>query len=390
MKKRIVLLITAACILTLSGCSSGGSIYSNYREAKDLQLISTIGIDSAGDGTLSVTVSSGTQTENTPPTLLSQDASSISVAFEKLQDYASRESLYYAHTNYIVLGQEYMEQGIFELLDHVGRSTQIRSDVILFAVIGSTAKNLITGAGTEEYEITQALSSIERDVMHRGDSYVYPYHEIVRSLAEHGSALVCALMIGNTEGSEFAFEGTVTSLPVGYAVLKGDRLVGSIVGQTAIGINLLTDNRGDGVLLVSDGGSGQVSLTMRKSKCCIEPVWKDGEIEKLTVTADVFADIIELQESRDVDQKLISLVEVSLTQEITGWLEEIFELSSSTGADFLGLGRHIQNKDPVKYEKMSKSWETVLSELEVDITVSATVDITNNLRPSQINQKGGS
>ena len=61
--KRCLPLILALSLL-LSGCS--GSIFTNYREIEQMQLIQTLGVDRIGNR-LSVSVSGGHSSETTKP-----------------------------------------------------------------------------------------------------------------------------------------------------------------------------------------------------------------------------------------------------------------------------------------------------------------------------------
>ena len=103
--KRITAAVTALSLALLCGCRGTGSIYSNFREISRIEIITTIGIDRAGEGA-DVTISSGRSPEGGQRLLMSRRGASVEQAMLSLQDYASSEELFFEHLEYFLVGED--------------------------------------------------------------------------------------------------------------------------------------------------------------------------------------------------------------------------------------------------------------------------------------------
>ena len=166
MKKALALVLAA--LLTLSGCSQTDTIYANFRAVEDLQLVQTFGFDWE-DGEITVTVSSGEETDKLPSSLLSASAPDIPQAIEKLQDWSAREDLFFAHIRYVLVGEEAARHGLETLLDWFERGIQTRLDLPIFVVEGGTARELISGSSDKLYKLMELF--IEKGIL--SDWFLY-------------------------------------------------------------------------------------------------------------------------------------------------------------------------------------------------------------------------
>ena len=240
MKKLICALIPAA--LLLSGCS-GGSIYTNYREVEQLTVIQTMGFDRSPDGiTLSVSTgnSGGGSSENSSVTRMSATAGTISLAQDEMRDHSASEELFFAHSSYIVIGEDTAKQGISPYLDYISRSVSLREGTPLFIIAGDTAKALVLGAGGEDYDVTNVLRSLERNIDHRGDLHIFTAANITADLNRRGACLVTAIeCVDAKELIEGADDDELTAVPAGYAVIKNGKMAGILGLDAARGIAIL-------------------------------------------------------------------------------------------------------------------------------------------------------
>ena len=117
MRKKLVVALITICILpSLAGCGRSGTIYSNYREVEQLQLIRAVGVDSES-GDVRLTISSVELGEEGNSMLLSRSGTSLELAANSLQDYAAGQELFYDHTQYFLFGQAAAEDGVGGLAD---------------------------------------------------------------------------------------------------------------------------------------------------------------------------------------------------------------------------------------------------------------------------------
>ena len=93
MKKRLVLLVLLLMLL-LTGCRRYSGFLPYAREIEDMELIRTLGVDTAGDAGVAITASGGTSQEETE--VVAGEAGTISAAVLELQGEGS-SYLYFGH-----------------------------------------------------------------------------------------------------------------------------------------------------------------------------------------------------------------------------------------------------------------------------------------------------
>ena len=389
MKKIVFLLLSAAMVFVLTGCDHGGSIYSNYREVEQLQLIRTLGVDPAPEG-LRLTVSSGKTGEDGSSTLMSRPGESIALAVEDLQHYSSSQELYYAHADYFLFGEEAARQNIHEVLGYIERSASIPMGVGLFVVRGGSAEELMTGSGSDSYDVSETLSSFERVEKRHGHTYVFTCTETARALSESGAALICALSAQPLEGSVYGQDAEVTAVPDGFGILSDGKLAGYISAKDALAACLLTDNAGLASLAVSDGDGGAVTLTLNKNSVEFHPVWVNNSLERVDVRVSVDARIIEMSRPHAVtDKSFLDTLGTELKKELTRRVEAVLAQESALGADFLGLGSKLREQDFTRFQDMDPAWEDAVKGLDFQVNVDARIGRTSELKNSvSVNGKG--
>jgi len=374
-----ILPITMMICLLLTGCDASGSIYANYRAIEDLQLIQTLGIDSGGGQTiLSAAVRA---TERSTPTVLRSTGGSILDAMNSLQDYSTKGALFFAHTQFLVLGQSYAEGGIREIMDFVERDVHMRLGTELFLLRCDSAESLITGSCSADCEITETLSSIRSALELRGDSHVFNFRETAVNLSECGAALVCALRSAETEGSIFPeTENALTAVPDGYGILRGDRLAGFLCGGDAAAASLLLGVPGTAPHSVPDGSGGTVTLDVYGT-AALKPAWNaDGSPAPLTVAVKLTAALAETDTGRaDVtDPAFFHLLSEELSTQAEDDLRSLLAQSLALDADFLALGRVLRQSSEARFAALPPGWLQLMTfDVQVDTEIVHSYDLTD-------------
>lgn len=368
----------------LTGCEHSGTIYSNYREVEQLQLIRAVGVDADGEK-VRLTISSGQPNNGGESMLLSRSAESIAMAANSLQDYAAGQELYYAHTQYFLLGQEAAEKGVIQYLDYIERSTTLPMGISLFLVRGDSAEALITSSGDGQYDTGQSLDSLKRVVERRGDNHVFTCADTARALSENGAALICALRRARLEGSVFTSQtgGEATAVPDGFGVLKDGALVGFVEPDEALCAVILIKNGMSGIVL-SDADGGHVTLTLEGSQARARPVWNgDGSLGRVDVDVEARARLVELSQYHDTaDRELLDLLGKILAQELDRRFTNLLSLINQYEADFLGLGNMLRDADARRFDAMPQSWDELLGGVDFNVNVEARVARTSDLNGS--------
>ena len=122
----------------------------------------------------------------------------------------------------------------------------------------------------------------------------------------------------------------------------------------------------------------------------VTPVWgEDGSIVRVNISASVKATVSEISAGADLDN-------AAYAQQLTGRLEgsvseminSVLRLSASLGADFLGLGERVERFDPERYRLLDRPFGELLPALEVQLSVSGTINHANDLEGGVLQGNG--
>lgn len=387
MRRAAAIILLCLC-LALSGCSSG-SIYSNYKEIDQLLVIQTVGIDAEPDGRIRLSISAG-RLGGEPPVCLSAAADTISQARDVLQNFAPNEVLFYAHTNFVVIGEAAAKLGIGKYLDYIGRSPELRIDTPVFIVEGGRASELVLGASNENHGVTEVLESVKRDVETGGGGNVYSAADIALALEDTGAALAASLRCESVKNADpHAESGEITARSGGCAVLKDGALAGYITADETRGVNLLAGSTGIGTVDLS-AGKYLISAALDGAKTRIRPDWgADGSLRKVGVDVRLTASLTELGSLFSIDRASLEALDSALSDKAEAWITSALGESKTFSADFAGIGGAVRRSAPRRFEKIPGGFASALPGLEFDVKVSASVSRTFDLEDPARENGGG-
>lgn len=361
MKKLLPIIL---CLTLLTGCS-GGSVYSNYRELEQLTVIQSMGLDAQDNGDVLVSVSAGAKSSPGEGTFLSASAESITSARKKLSDYSSDEQLFFAHTSYIAVGERTARQGLKPYFDYIARVSDLRLDVPMFCVTGSTANALMSGAS----DATGVFRSLEQNSETRGDCVIFSVSEIVGALDINGCALMTAVRPEKSKNAvKSAGKKELSALPDGYAVIKHGAMVGRIPADCALGVGILTDKAGPAEIDV-ETDTAKLTLALDDCSCDISPVIENGALTAININVEMSTALTELDGSESIDA-----AEAALSRKIHGLVGAVLDASKSLSCDFLQLGTALERKAPRELRGLADSFSQKLGSVDFNINVNASID----------------
>ena len=397
MKKAISLIL---CLCICLCCCSCSSIYTNYKEIEQLQVIQTMGLDYLSGGiSLSLATAFDPKALNGPARLFS-DAPTITTAFERIRKYSFEEELFFAHINSLLLGEEAARQGLDSYLMYICRSPDIRIDIPVFVVKGGSAREAVLNVGNTINGISEVMRSVKQTLEWRGDGGVTRTADVVHDLRRHGSALVCALeysaaseisgSITDGDGAlspsdtnpEQSLASTDRTLAyVGYAIIRDGRLCEYIDREQAIGVAFLKNQVRICDVIVQDRQGNNVTLEIDKGSSDIRPEWsEDGSLSGFQVDTKVEASIVELSNGNLNGGESLEYVQLALEKAVSQYISQVLMLSRKYRSDFLGLGSKIEMKDAEKYRALTTDFDQLLPELEIRINVSGHLRHTNDIK----------
>ena len=372
--KRFFIVFVIICLMFSTGCSANGSLFSNYRPIEQLKLVHTIGFDIHDEGLL-LSVCGGEQ-DGQGIMRLYASGKNISDCLSGLQNFSGKEELYYAHTRYVLVGEEYAKQGLGDVMQYLESSNQLRSDLPLFVVKGGTAKDLLLKAGGEDAGIHEVLEAVMRDCTTQGIAFPFSCGDLGSFSAEYGSAIACALEQKPTNAIDpDADEEEVTPVAVGYGILKNGKLAGFLSENASRAVNFLIDETGTEPFTVTLSGQ-PVSLQIKKVKTTLLPAFhENGSIKQFTAALSMECVLEESEQSVSPD---LDALGAALESSVQQWLEELLMAMRSTECDFLGFGPRIAIEYPRTVFNTSVKWTEQLRTLPMYAQVHCTINLGEN------------
>ncbi len=373
MKNRVITILTSfLLILPLSGCG-GMTIYSQYREASDLELVRVVGVDSDDEG-LTVSISTGTDGEGSKPIVISRRATSLAGALQALANNPSTREPYYSHAKQVLIGEQAAKDGIAPYLDFVERSAQMRGSAHLAVVCGS-AQELMTGATDSEVSAEMMLTYLIENAARTGESCVFDASEVTTALAVRGCALIMAISARNSD-TEKGSEAEKRVAPAGFAIISDGKLVDYAQGEAARGVLLLTGRLKSAEVEAKDADGRAVSLQLTGAKVKWKPVFdKNDKLSGISVDIHLEGNITAAHEGCDLyNDQWRESVQDNVSAAYERCTVAAFEQAKSLKLDFLDIYGNIDRVAPYKMEKLGfDEFTQMLPELK--ITVDAKTEI---------------
>lgn len=351
--KRFLIPILFFSLLFSTGCAKS-SLFSNYRPIEQLKLVHVIGFDAHEEG-LELSICSGEQGEEGQELMrLSCTGKNISDCLGKLQNYSEKSELYYAHTRYVIVGEDYARQGLGDVMQYLESSQQLRSDIPLFIVKGGKAKDPVLNSGGKQEGIHDALEAVIRDCRRQGMGFPFTCGDIGSFSAEYGSALACALTLSQTKNTDpAAEEDEVTPIAAGYGVIDYGTLTAFLSKEASFAVNLFIGELGTGPMTLTAEGQ-PVSLRFTKAKNTLIPTFgMEGTMTQLTLQLQLEAEPMESEQEHPIAN---TKLESAVSHTVSNWLNELFLAMRSTKCDFLGLGARIAIHSPKEMTHAPIPW----------------------------------
>ena len=336
--------------LLLSACAP-------VRPIRELRIVETMGCDVTADGA-AVSIAAAK-----PSLRLTQTAPSLRLAQERLCQQAASGALFFAHTQFLLIGREMAEADLAPALDLMARSADMRLRTPLFLLKNASAAEAVQ-AGEENRDVTQRLSALTETLSQQGGGAVFTCAETLAALADHGAALAAACSL-----EEDALR------PAGFAILKDGRAVGWIGLPEAQGVNLLCGLGGIGDVRLQGA-----TVTLSDCKTKIHPRWDGETLAGLDLSLQLRAVLTETDGRRDeTEAPARAALETELAETVRRRCERILRQSQTLRADFLDLAGHIRRESPEKWRRIAPEWNEALPDLPYTVTVDAVLDRTLDL-----------
>ena len=367
MRRVLLALLCAAELLLFTGQAG---LRRNYREVEQLLVVQTMGLDAAPGGVTLTLAAMGDAEHGV--TRLRAEGVSVSAAMERIRGYSYEEELFCPHIGRLLLGEKAAEQGLESTLAYICRSPELRLDLPLFVVRGSTAESAVMEVGGD-MGICDVMRTVEQEARRRGGASLTSAAAVLRDMARCGSALICALDLGQaSESGEDGGSDGLSAAPLGYAIVREGRLCRYLTREQGIAVGFLKNEVQPASVQLRDRHGNAAVLELVGGGSRIRPRWENGTLRGLAVSCEARARILErggrgaLRGAEDLDE-----LTAQLESTLSAYVRDTLQASRELKADFLGLGVLAERADPAAFRALGRDFVELLPELELEITVSA-------------------
>ncbi len=362
-----IILYVSATLALLSGCQR--NIMSSRQNMERLRPIQTIGLDRQGDGVV-MSISSGIGPDDDPPLVMKCAASGFESAITRLQDYSPEDELFYAHVQYILLGETIAGDSIMPLLDWVERSPTMRTGTELFVVKGN-ADVAVTATTGEDTDITERLADLEREESRLGQ-HVFTLREVAASMTERGCALCLALQAYPSTNTILTdSKASAAIVPVGYAVLQEGVLTAYLSQDETLGAQLIAGEAVGSQFIVDEN-----MLELLECGTDVSGQWEGGRLTGISVRCELKAGIREQEKGGEED---LQALQGDFQASVLHCLEGVIARSQELGCDFLDLEGFVLESAPGHRLPDSEKWTNIFPSLPVTVEVKGEISRSYDL-----------
>lgn len=374
--KRLVF-AALALALSLSGCSSGLTVFSNYRRIENIELIRTVTVDAAEEG-VNVSIC-GTAGEESEARMYEKSGTSLGVAIGELILLPLGRDAILSHTENMLIGEEFARDRLAECLDYIERFSEMRLDTGVLIVRDGTARDLVKGLTGEDTPAPDVIAGLGRNIAKTGEGYFFTCREIAASLADNGCALVQCVR-AQEEEKLFEARGDLNIVPAGFAVAQRDGEPVYLTDEETLGAALILQKyKSRNVDLETRDALVTVSVDGVKTE--IEPVFdRDGGLSRIDIRLTLEANVICMSGSADLEDRTVrEEAERELSEIFRAAAEACVRRSRETGLDFLDLESVVERRSPTSTAGARKDWDELFRELPVEITAESTLQRTYDI-----------
>ena len=342
MRKRFCLLLLLQLLLC-SGCG----IWKQHPPLEAVETAETVGLDLDAQVTASATTGSGEDDER-----FTASGETVPLALDALQSRSLHGGLFYGHTQYLLLGEDFARAGIQPLLDYAARSAELRLLTPVFILRGETAETALTG----DPDATAQLTALARSGAPRCTAL-----DTADRLARTGTALLGAVHYDCKEK---------TLTPDGCAVLKNGKLVGYLDAEAWF-FGSETEK-----LSIPQGAT----VTLKQCSLQLKADWAGDTPSALRLLVDADAEVDQLDaDIRITDDAVRAGLEQSLAETLAHRMAATIGQTQALEADALGLGDLLAAAHPIRWRSLHGAWETMFPGLTVTVEVTARITGTQDL-----------
>ncbi len=403
MRKLIFLIV--ACAVFLSGCKDG-SMLPKRNEIQRLEMLRVIGLDKSEDSELlKITVTSkreeggggngggnGEGKSKPKAIVLTSEGKTMFSAERKFQTYTDKE-VFFGHVDYYLIGEEAAKEDLTKYIDFFTRDHEMRLDSLVFIVRGE-ANQVIKKSSTSDYFIADRLDAISKNASLLSLLGEMRILKIMGELDQNdifAFAIPSIKLIQRKEAISGIENQPEEDLEIdGYGIIKDFKLIGFLNRTIARGYNFIQNEVEAGTIDIIDKTGKSVAMEILGNSTKIIPRVENGKVTSITIKSVFETNIDEVHSRENIfTEDILHYLEQQQSDQILKDMEKCLEYAKENSADFLGVGKAVNLKHPIIWERIKDQWPTIFKDIPIMIKVESKINRTYDIREPNGYKAGG-
>lgn len=403
MRKLIFLIV--ACTVFFTGCKDG-SILPKRNEIQRLEMLRVIGLDKSEDsGLLKVTVTSkreeggggnsggnGEEKPKQKAIVLTSEGKTMFSAERKFQTYTDKE-IFFGHVDYYLFGEDAAKEDFTKYIDFFTRDHEMRLDSLVFIVRGE-ATQLIKKSSTSDYFIADRLEAISKNAGLLSLSGEMRMLKIMGELDQNdifAFAIPSIKLIQRKEDISGIERQPKEDLEIdGYGIIKDFKLIGFLNRAIARGYNFIQNKIAAGTIDLIDKTGNSVAMEIMGNSTKIIPRVENAKVTGITIKSVFETNIDEVHSREDIfTEDILHYLEQQQSEQIIKDMEKCVEYAKENKADFLGIGKAVNLRHPIIWERIKDQWPAIFKDIPIMIKVESKINRTYDIQEPNGYRAGG-
>ena len=367
MKKCILIIV---CLLTFTGCK-------DYREIENLTIATAIAVDKAENNSIRVCIEVVKFKKDTSEVFLVEGyGKTYPEAINNTIKITGNE-LYFSHAQVMIKSEDIAREGIYPLIDHFYRNSNLRLDMAMLVAKDVEAKEILTVESQIDdiagIQIKKIIDS-NKLVSEVPSMPVYEFIDDVSSEGVSGTLPVIQLTKD--------YKGDDTREIGGYAIFKHDSLYQYLDKNQTKTLAVLK-NKAESGKAINEYTITTPTYNIEKAKSSIKPKFENGKLS-FEFKVDMELQVDELNSKKNIlDPKVKKELEEEISLAIEKDINDLILFQKATsGSDFLGLGDLVYRKYPEFWNENKFSFSEYIENMEYIVEVKCKITSTGSMLKS--------
>jgi spore germination protein KC len=292
-----------------------------------------------------------------------------------LQQQSVSRMLYFAHRRVLLVGEEMSKEGIAPIMDIVARMPQNRLTAYLVISKGQ-ARDILNAKAPIEQIPSEMIRELAVQSMKNPRTVK---HVIDNILSDGMDPIMPFVSYRNSDSGEKGKKVSTVRME-GLAVFKGDKLVGYMNEEKAMGVLwAMGEAKRPTVQVPAPKGKGQLSIHFAENSARLKSVVKDDEVV-MHIEIKARGTVVDNDSDYGSINNGIIGIEQATSKEIKAMIEEsVWELQNKYKSDAIGFGDVIHQEHASKWKKLKENWDEMYPKVKVKVNVRVIIEHTGSV-----------